>query len=217
LTDKKSKDLREQLTCELKEFTASDRLTVWAHRILPLKNQLTTLDAHEVEVAFAAKLNALADCVDPVTTPAEVARQRTQPDTEEDAGTNGQPTLPKENHGARKANGNPFANLLSKPLRLRDRDHLKFVAAQPCLACGRSPSDAHHLRFAQQRAIGRKVSDEYTVPLCRLHHRELHRLGNERRWWQQLRIDPLQIAQRLWLQTRQNVPSSNASRSATRQ
>jgi len=31
------------------------------------------------------------------------------------------------------------------------------------------------------------------------------------------RIDPLQTAQRLWLQTRQNVPASNASRSANRQ
>jgi hypothetical protein len=217
LTNQKSKDLREQLISELKEFTASDRLTVWAHHILPLKNQLTTLDAHEVEMAFVAKLNALTDRIDAGTSTAEVASQGAQPDTEDDAGSNGQPTLPKDNLGARNANGNPFEPLLSKPLRLRDRDHLKFVAAQPCLACGRSPSDAHHLRFAQQRAMARKVSDEYTVPLCRLHHRELHRLGNERSWWQQLRIDPLQTAQRLWLETRQNVPASNASRSATRQ
>jgi len=86
---------------------------------------------------------------------------------------------------------------LSKPLRLRDRDHLKFVSAQPCLACGRSPSDAHHLRFAQQRALGRKVSDEFTVPLYRTHHRELHRRGDERTWWLQLNVDPLEMAQRL--------------------
>src|SRR5947209_2057607 len=75
---------------------------------------------------------------------------------------------------------------LSKPLRLRDRHHLKFVGTQPCLACGRSPADAHHLKFAQQRGMGLKVSDEFTVPLCRLHHRELHRYGDERIWWQQL-------------------------------
>ena len=36
------------------------------------------------------------------------------------------------------------------------------------------PTEAHHIRFAQPRALGRKVSDEYTVPVCRLHHRELH-------------------------------------------
>src|SRR5206468_1458669 len=91
---------------------------------------------------------------------------------------------------------------LGKELRLRDRDHLKFVSTQPCLACGRSPSDAHHLKFAQQRALGRKVSDEFTVPLCRVHHRELHRLGNERTWWLQLNVDPLHTAQRLWQHTR---------------
>ena len=93
---------------------------------------------------------------------------------------------------------------ISKTLRLRDRDHLKFVSTQPCLACGRSPSDAHHLKFAQQRALGRKVSDEFTVPLCRAHHRELHQRGDERKWWQQLNVDPMPMAQRLWQHTRSN-------------
>ena len=87
---------------------------------------------------------------------------------------------------------------LSKPLRLRDRDHLKFVSAQPCLACGRSPSDAHHLRFAQQRALGRKVSDAFTVPLCRTHHREIHRRGDEVAWWSKHHLDPLIAASTLW-------------------
>jgi hypothetical protein len=100
---------------------------------------------------------------------------------------------------------------LSKPLRARHRDHLKFVSAQPCLACGRTPSDAHHLRFAQQRALGRKVSDEFTVPLCRLHHRELHRGGNERKWWQGLNVDPLQMAAKLWQQTRRDDSAGPAS------
>ena len=93
---------------------------------------------------------------------------------------------------------------LSKELRLRDRDHLKFVSTQPCLSCGRSPSDAHHLKFAQQRALGRKVSDEFTVPLCRTHHRELHQRGDELIWWQQLNIDPMPMARRLWQNTRSN-------------
>jgi hypothetical protein len=68
---------------------------------------------------------------------------------------------------------------LAEPKRLRDKAHLKFVASQPCLVCGRQPSDPHHLRFAQPRAIGLKVSDEFTVALCRGHHRELHQTGNE--------------------------------------
>jgi Rad52/22 family double-strand break repair protein len=91
---------------------------------------------------------------------------------------------------------------IAEPKRLRDKAHLKFVASQPCLICGRQPSDPHHLRFAQPRAIGLKVSDEFTVPLCRGHHRELHRAGNEAVWWQDRRIDPLEIAKNLWEQTR---------------
>ncbi len=87
---------------------------------------------------------------------------------------------------------------LGEPKRIRDKEHLKFVATQPCLVCGRQPSDAHHLRFAQPRALGMKVSDEFTVPLCRTHHRNLHQTGNEIGWWEKTRIEPLPIARKLW-------------------
>ncbi len=90
---------------------------------------------------------------------------------------------------------------IAEPKRLRDRAHLKFVASQPCLVCGRQPCDPHHLRFAQPRAIGLKVSDEFTVPLCRGHHRQLHQAGNEVPWWDNLKIKPLPIARGLWEQT----------------
>jgi hypothetical protein len=85
------------------------------------------------------------------------------------------------------------------------------MSTQPCLACGRSPSDAHHLRFTQQRALGRKVSDEFTVPLCRTHHRELHQRGDELTWWQQPNIDPLRMAQIPWQQTPPNAPPGDES------
>ena len=78
---------------------------------------------------------------------------------------------------------------------------MRFVAKQSCLICGRTPSDPHHLRFVQRQALGRKVSDEYTVPLCRGHHRELHRRGDEAAWWQKAGIDPMASARALWLQT----------------
>ena len=90
---------------------------------------------------------------------------------------------------------------IAEPKRLRDKAHLKFVASQPCLVCGRQPSDPHHLRFAQPRAIGLKVSDEFTVPLCRGHHRQLHQAGNEIAWWEKLNIKPLETAKQLWQQT----------------
>ena len=86
---------------------------------------------------------------------------------------------------------------LPEPKRLRDKAHLKYVASQPCLICGKQPSDPHHLRFAQPRAIGLKVSDEFTVPLCRSHHRNLHQSSNELRWWENFRIEPMPIARKL--------------------
>jgi hypothetical protein len=91
--------------------------------------------------------------------------------------------------------------VFSEPRRLRDRGHIRHVMKQPCLICGRRPSDPHHLRFAQSRALGRKVSDEFTVPLCRGHHRELHRHGDEAGWWRKIKIDPVLAARSLWLQT----------------
>ena len=90
---------------------------------------------------------------------------------------------------------------IAEPKRLRDKAHLKFVATQPCLVCGRQPSDPHHLRFAQPRAIGLKVSDEFTVPLCRGHHRQLHQTGDERAWWDSHRVNALEIARGLWEKT----------------
>ena len=91
---------------------------------------------------------------------------------------------------------------IAEPKRLRDRAHLKFVASQPCLVCGRQPADPHHLRFAQPQAIGLKVSDEFTVPLCRTHHRQLHQTSNEVAWWEDLHIDAMEIASGLWQQSR---------------
>ena len=82
--------------------------------------------------------------------------------------------------------------------RLRDKDHLRYVATHPCLVCGRQPAEAHHLKFSQPSALGRKVSDAFTVPLCALHHRDLHTTGNELAWWERKNIDPLPVANNLW-------------------
>jgi hypothetical protein len=96
----------------------------------------------------------------------------------------------------------PVLRWMGKTVRLRDKDHRKFVLRQACLVCGRVPSDPHHLTFTQPRALGHRVSDELTVPVCRIHHRELHRSGDEAAWWQKLNIDPLPVALRLWQHTR---------------
>ncbi len=95
---------------------------------------------------------------------------------------------------------------ISAPRRIRDKEHLRYVASQPCIICGRSPGQAHHLRFAQPSALGRKVSDEWTVPLCATHHRSLHSVGDEKRWWKEKGIDATAHAVRLWWETRHPVP-----------
>jgi hypothetical protein len=87
---------------------------------------------------------------------------------------------------------------IPKTLRKRNKAHLAFVASRACLICRVTPCDAHHLKIAQPRSLGRKVSDEFTVPLCRQHHRELHRHGNEANWWANMQVAPLPVAKELW-------------------
>ena len=100
---------------------------------------------------------------------------------------------------------------ISEPKRIRCKEHLRFVAEQPCLICGRSPSHAHHIRYAQPRGLGLKVSDEFTVPLCAIHHSENHTTGNESRWWQERNLDPLSVARRLWQKSRSVDRTPNAA------
>src|SRR5262249_25305133 len=91
---------------------------------------------------------------------------------------------------------------VASPRRYRNREHLRYIAQQACLICGRKPSDPHHLGFTQPRALGRKVSDEFAVPLCRGHHRAVHRSRDERAWWRQAGLDPIKVARSLWKATR---------------
>jgi hypothetical protein len=100
--------------------------------------------------------------------------------------------------------------MAAKTIRLGDKEHCKFVASQPCIVCGRTPCEAHHIRFAQPRALGRKVSDEYTIPVWRLHHRELHNYGDEASWWAGVSIDPLPIALELWRRSRSLGSTQNS-------
>jgi hypothetical protein len=96
----------------------------------------------------------------------------------------------------------------TEPKRIRSKEHLRFVAQQPCVICGRTPTHVHHVRYAQTRGLALKVSDEFTVPLCAIHHSENHATGDERRWWHERKIDPLAIAQELWHATkRANNPA----------
>jgi hypothetical protein len=189
-----SNALRDRLLAELRGLAMPEAAASWAHRVLPSKNTLLAEDANLVESAFREMIVSFGEQPSPeIDGSDEVVEEKIEPqqpripdNQERDAG----PALENQN--------NSGVGVLAKELRRRDKEHRKFVASHPCVVCGRSPVDAHHLRFAQPRALSMKVSDEFTVPVCRVHHRELHRIGNERLWWQSLNIDPMPIAQNLW-------------------
>jgi hypothetical protein len=188
--------LRDRLVGELKTIASGEGAALWAHRILSDKNSLTDADARLLEAAFQVRLAALesvADLGNAATSPALSGHQLASSVERRSQVPAGRTPRP---------GGVDKSQLVHpEPRRFRDKEHVKFVANQPCLICGRRPSDAHHLRFAQRRALGRKVSDEFTVPLCRGHHREVHRCGDEAAWWIKGGIDPTIPARALWLES----------------
>jgi hypothetical protein len=182
-----SAELRDRLLNEIRSLASSDDAALWAHRSLAKKNTLMAADSRQVEEAFDARIRMLA------TPSTHTANAR----GEKKRGKNSKARASQN----RSAGIDKSALALPEPRRVRDREHVRFVATRPCLICGRQPADAHHLRFMQSRALGRKVSDEFIVPLCRGHHRELHRCGDEAAWWLKLGIDPAVSARTLWLET----------------
>jgi hypothetical protein len=183
------------LVAELLAINSTDDAAAWAHRNLPAKNSLTAGDSQIIEARFQAKLSTIGDAAEGPPTAAP-------DDGVVSAGPLATDTPQKASTVAKQRSRSGAIRALGKTVRLRDKEHRKFVTRQPCLVCGRVPSDSHHLTFTQPRALGRSVSDEFTVPVCRIHHRELHRSGDEAAWWQKLNIDPLPVALRLWQHTR---------------
>jgi ERF superfamily len=207
LTSDPSAQLRDRLLVELALVPSPDAMADWAHRHLPAKNTLCVEDAQRVETAFREKLAALgeggSDQIEATETPGEVVRAKSIVPTEPEEirpAAQGERPQPAMTASPRRRG----IRIPAKTVRLRDKEHRRFVAMQPCLVCGRTPADPHHLRFAQPRAMSRKVSDEFTVPLCRLHHRELHTHGDEKVFWKRINIDPLPIAFNLWTNSRRD-------------
>jgi ERF superfamily protein len=201
LSGENSTALREQLVAQLSELFSAEQLTEWSYRSLPIKNTLAFDDARLVEEAFQTKLMDLTNADAAVVDASPLSPASTSPAEPQDGPgpRRAVQTSPTEDTGPHGIDKSLLA--ISEPRRLRDKIHLRFVAKQPCLICERLPSDAHHLRFAQGRGLGLKVSDEFTVPLCRGHHREAHRAGNEAGWWENAGIDALVIARKLWTET----------------
>ncbi|MBR0704317.1 ERF family protein [Bradyrhizobium diazoefficiens] len=193
LPPERSAELLERLLGELADEEATEGLIAWAKASLPLKDSLVEADARTLEAAYEQKFEhpSFPDVDDgdrPSASGSEPGiAQTSEPTSAETDATTDPP------HQAHIGLAFP-----KEPPRRRSKEHLAFVRSQGCLVCQKSPADAHHLKFAQPRTLGRKVSDEFTVPLCRSHHRSLHRHGDERAWWANLQISPLPMAQELW-------------------
>jgi hypothetical protein len=187
-----SAQLRDQLITEIQALSDGESLALWAHRRLAAKNTLISEDARVVETAYQTVLTRLQspqEMIEPLSPESSSLK------ADEATFSTSAPDQPP-------SATNEVSFPIQKSIRKRNKAHLAFVASQPCLVCQRTPCDAHHLKFAQPRSLGRKVSDEFTVPLCREHHQELHRHGNELAWWANLQIIPLPVASELWTQHR---------------
>lgn len=194
----------------LQRLGTNGRYYVPYSRIPPIDPEL---EAHHIRTQSKAPTNDEA-----VTPPARDAASANLTET-------ASPPIPATDLANTTAHVAPSSSEKSKPQladlllprtpRRREPAHLRFVATQPCLVCGRTPSDAHHLRFAQPRALGRKVSDEFTVPLCRTHHRQLHHAGDEVQWWLDIDVDPLPIAHGLWEESQGLGKTSGTEQAAT--
>lgn len=85
--------------------------------------------------------------------------------------------------------------MFPKTKRIEDKKHLKLIRQLPCCICGRVGVEVHHIRMGNNGGIGRKPGDSLCVPLCSMHHRELHNTG-ERRFWGNL--DTIDLANKLY-------------------
>jgi hypothetical protein len=194
--------LRDRLLGEVSGLQSADHAAGWARDGITAKNSLAATDAKLVEEAFQLRLAEFLQS-EPAEAPA-VGIAATQATTPKQLAPDTQ-----RNDAPRVVDKSVLT--IAGPRRYRNKEHLRFVAQQACLVCGRKPSDSHHLRFMQPRALGWKVSDEFVAPLCRIHHRAVHRVSDERAWWKQVGIDPAKIARKLWRSTRLNESSLQPS------
>src|SRR4029077_2231271 len=185
---------RDRILGEIASLPSQDSATSWARQALVAKNRLTVADAKLLEDAFEQKIAEFPTAE--IAEPPVVDSSSTSAAGSRDIGAHDGATTSASNRIDKSV------LKISAPRRYRNKEHLRFVAQQSCLLCGRKPSDPHHLRFLQPRALGRKASDEFAVPLCRIHHRLVHRVANEAAWWKEAGIDAIEAARKLWSRTR---------------
>ena len=148
LAPDQSAELRKRLLADIGQLQSSDKAADWVHKNLEAKNTLVVTDADAVEAAFRDRLAAIELAVasgqgdtpaapagksaSPVKKPFLTSMDEIAPD----------PIIPPSSTDVRRR------RVGAKTIRLRDKEHCKFVASQPCIVCGRTPTEAHPIRFA---------------------------------------------------------------------
>ena len=137
LDSEQSAALREKLLTQLGNIISADLAAAWAREALSAKNSLTATDAKLVEDAFERRLSEL-------------------PSSDAAASSNDDPSVPQISEpqvnatsdgidaGQAKKGIDKSILAVAAPRRYRSREHLRYVAQQACLLCGRKPSDPHH-------------------------------------------------------------------------
>jgi hypothetical protein len=206
--------LRDRLAAEIAGLDSIEVAVEWARGSIAAKNTFTAADASAVETAFRDRMQVLqsgpeASAEDQVVGPPRATSHFGSAGVQVPSLAETRQVAMGRHKGGQQRRSRASAELkaehvdksaltIGEPRRYRNKEHLRLVAQQACLVCGRKPSDPHHLTFTQPRALGRKVSDEFVAPLCRIHHRAAHRAGDERAWWEQVGIDPVKVARELW-------------------
>ena len=92
---------------------------------------------------------------------------------------------------------------MANKVKVRSQKYLAHIRKHPCLICGTTEVQAHHLRHADQRGWGMKNGDEWAVPLCADHHMDCHRTGKENMWWVMDGIDAIawaELSYKSWME-----------------
>ena len=151
LTPDQSAAVRDRLLTEIAGIPDAEQAAAWASGALSAKNRLTAADAGRVENAFERLLAATDGAVNSSAGSTIVLRPDRKASEEVDAtGTTAAtatdasaeaPARTTLSSDDQSSGIDKSVLALPEPKRHRNKEHLRFVAQQACLICGRKPSD----------------------------------------------------------------------------
>ncbi|MBY6104889.1 DUF968 domain-containing protein [Ferrimonas balearica] len=161
---------------------------IWGRKYL--QRNLERMDREAATVVVWMLVNGLADQI-PQSLVALAAGQKEQGDTRRtahgDRDTNARYQEPQLERLRRKLGeqskllnlsvlaDNPNAEMMRpKSRRWESGKYLAAVRRLPCVVCDGKADHAHHLIGHGQGKMGSKAHDLLTMPLCAIHHSELH-------------------------------------------